>query len=222
MEEKNINFLDYIGELKDPRIERRKLHKMSEILLLTLVATICGCEGWIDVEKFGKYQIDVLRKYLPYKNGIPSDDTLRRFFRRLDPEAFSKVFTNWVKAIIRSRSKNEDGKNQEIIAVDGKTIKRTFDHDDNNNQKALHLISAYATDLRLVLCQVKTEEKSNEITAIPKLLDVVDICGAIVTIDAMGCQKKIAQQIIDKKADYLLAVKGNQRALFDDINFFLK
>jgi predicted transposase YbfD/YdcC len=198
-------FLDYFEGMEDPRIDRQKLHPMNEILLLTLCGIICGCDGWIDIETFGKAKQDFLKEYLPYENGIPSDDTLRRFFRALDPEQFQEKFIEWAKQLGKLTNK--------VIAVDGKTSRGSTD----GSKKALHLVSAFASELGVVIGQQATAEKSNEITAIPALLQWLDITGAIVTIDAMGCQKSIAANIRDKQADYVLALKGNQGTLQDDV-----
>ena len=204
-----LDFLDYFQELEDPRIDRNKLYALEEILLLTLCGVICGCEGWEDIEDFGESKLLFLRNYLPYKCGIPSDDTLRRFFRAIDPEAFQKCFSKWVASL------NIPMENS-LIAIDGKTSRRSFDTDKN----PLHMVSAFAAEARIVLGQEKVDEKSNEITAIPKLLDLLDIKGATVSIDAMGTQKKIAEKIKDKQGEYLLALKGNQSNLHNDIKLF--
>jgi len=222
MEDRNISFLDYIGELEDPRIERGKLHSMADILFLTLVGVISGCEGWKDIEYYGKARLDVLKKYLPFENGVPSDDTLRRFFRALDPNEFSKIFVKWVSDLVASVRDNRDTDDARTVAIDGKVTKRSFDQGETEDKEPLYLVNAFATDVRMVLCQKKVEGKSNEITAIPQLLDLIDICGAIVTIDAIGTQKKIAQKIIDKKGDYLLNVKGNQGDLLEEIKTFFE
>ena len=198
-------FLDYFQDLADPRIERAKLHNVDEILLLTLTAVICGAEGWEDIELYGQQKITYLRKFLPYVNGIPSDDTLRRFFRRINPQEFQKRFATWAENL-----KTEVKK---LISIDGKVSRHSFDGDKN----PLHIVSAFASEVRLVLAQTKVSDKSNEITAIPELLDLLDIHGAIVTIDAMGCQREIAGKIIESKADYVLSLKGNQGALHKDI-----
>lgn len=204
-----LDFLDYFKGLEDPRIERNKLYDIEEILLLTLCGVICGCEGWEDIEDFGESKLLFLRNYLPYKHGIPSDDTLRRFFRAIDPDAFQKCFSEWV-ASLHILTDNS------LIAIDGKTSRRSFDADKN----PLHLVSAFAAEARIVLGQEKVSEKSNEITAIPKLLDLLDIKRATVSIDAMGTQKKIAEKIKDRQGEYLLALKGNQGSLHDDIKLF--
>lgn len=213
MEASDINFFDHFKTLKDPRIERSQLHGMFEIIFLTLCGVMSGCEGWIDIEDYGKSHLTLLRKYLPYANGIPSDDTLRRFFRAVDSEQLNGCFINWIKSIVKLEHLN--GK---VIAIDGKTACGS----GNETQAALHLVSAYATDLRLVLCQQKVAEKSNEITAIPVLLDMLDTRGAIVSIDAMGTQKSIALKIHEKGGDYLLALKRNQGDTYDAAETFFK
>ena len=202
-----MDFLDIFGQLDDPRIERKKLHPMSEILLLTLCAVICGAESWDDIELFGKSKLMFLRQYLPYESGIPSDDTLRRFFRAIDTTQFQRLFVEWVRAWLNPEVAGK------VVAIDGKTLRGSHD----GGQSPIHLVSPFASEAGIVLGQVKTNEKSNEITAIPELLDWLDVRGAIVTIDAMGCQNAIAEKIIDKDGDYLLALKGNQSGLHDDV-----
>ncbi len=202
-----MDFLDIFGQLDDPRIERKKLHPMPEILLLTLCAVICGAESWDDIEMFGKSKLALLRQYLPYEYGVPSDDTVRRFFRAIDTAQFQRLFVEWIRVWL---SPEAAGK---VVAIDGKTLRGSHD----GGQSPIHLVSAFASEARIVLGQIKTSEKSNEITAIPELLAWLDVRGAIVTIDAMGCQKAIAEKIIDKGGDYLLALKGNQSSLHDDV-----
>lgn len=210
--EKNLNFFDYCGELVDPRIERKKLHNMFDILFLTLCGVIVGCEGWGDIENYGKARLDFLRRYRPFEHGVPSDDTLRRFFRAIDPTKFGECFANWVKSIIPST-------HNLTINIDGKTLKGSKESDD---KKAIHMISAFVSELRLVLCQKKVDAKDNEITAIPDLLEALDLLGAIVTIDAMGCQKKIAKIIRSKGADYVLALKENQKDMHEQVETFFE
>jgi predicted transposase YbfD/YdcC len=206
MEDKHAGFFDFFKEVPDHRIERRKLHAVEEILLVTFCGVAAGCDAWEDIEDFGKIKIDYLRQYFPYQHGVPSDDTLRRFFRALDPEIFEACFIKWVKSFQLDLA-------QKVVAVDGKTARRSFDGDG----RPMHLVSAWASELGVVLGQLKTEEKSNEITAIPELLNVLDLAGAIVTIDAMGCQSKIVETIIEKKADYVISLKGNQGTLSSDV-----
>lgn len=211
MVETKPSFLDYFEDLEDPRIERKKLYPMEEILLLTLCGMIAGCEGWADIEEFGKAKREFLKLYLPYKNGTPSDDTLRRFFRAVNPKSFQKKFVKWTESFGYSFQ-------EEVIAIDGKTSRRSYDGD----QSAMHLVSAFATEARLVLGQTKVSEKSNEITAIPELLEWLDVKGATVTIDAMGCQKKIAQLIYERGGNYVLGLKGNHRSLLDEAKTFFE
>jgi len=201
-----VGFLDYFKNLPDHRIERRKLYPVEEILLLTFCGIISGCDSWEDIEIFGKTKLTELREYLPFQFGTPSDDTLRRFFRVLDSNVFEEAFMSWVRSFQLNFS-------NKVIAIDGKTSKGSAD----GAQRAIHMVSAFASELGISLGQVKTKEKSNEITAIPELLKLLDIKGSIVTIDAMGCQHKIASAIRDKEADYLLSLKGNQGSLHDDI-----
>lgn len=156
---------------------------------------------------FGKSKLDLLRQYLPYEHGIPSDDTVRRFFRAIDISQFQRLFVEWIRIWL---SPEAAGK---VVAIDGKTLRGSHD----GGQSPIHLVSAFASEARIVLGQVRTHEKSNEITAIPELLTWLDVRGTTVTIDAMGCQKAIAEKIIEKGGDYLLALKGNQSSLHDDV-----
>jgi predicted transposase YbfD/YdcC len=210
--EAKIGFLDHFKGLEDPRIERCKLHPMEEILLLVLCGVIAGCDGWEDIEDFGKAKLDFLRQYLPYKQGVPSDDTLRRFFRALAPKLFTERFMEWVKSL------QETTLAARVIALDGKTSRHSFD----GAGKALHLVSAFASEARLVLGQVAVDSKTNEITAIPELLKWLDVRGAIVTIDAMGCQVDIAAQIQEQGGDYVFSLKGNQGTLSEDVRTFFE
>ena len=180
-------------------------------MLLSFCAVISGCSSWDDIELYGQTKLDELRLYLPYENGCPSDDTLRRFFRTLDSKAFEDAFIKWVQSF----QLNLEAK---VVAVDGKTSRRSFDGDS----KPMHMVSAFASEFGVVLGQLKTHEKSNEITAIPELIKLLDLKGAIVTIDAMGCQHKIATQIIDQGASYIFSLKGNQSTLHDDVKTFFE
>jgi predicted transposase YbfD/YdcC len=205
------HFLDYFSKLTDPRIERCKLHPVDEILLLTVSGIMCGAETWEDIEEFGLAKEELLKKLLPYKNGIPSDDTLRRFFRGIDYTQFQSCFIEWTQSLNVNIS-------QGVIAIDGKTACGSKD----GATKALHMVSAFTSETKIILGQEKVSGKSNEITAIPKLLELLDIRGGLVTIDALGCQTKIADKIIEKEADYLLAVKKNQEGMYDKINYFFE
>src|ERR1700733_11548357 len=198
MVDKESGFIDFFSEVPDHRLDRRKLHPVEEILLVTFCGMIAGCDSWEDLELFGKTKLAYLRRYLPFKNGIPSDDTLRRFFRVLDPNVFESCFMKWVNSFQMDLV-------DKIVAIDGKTARRSFDGDN----QAMHLVSAFVSELGITLGQLKTADKSNEITAIPELLGLLDIAGSIVTIDAMGCQTKIVEKIMARKANYVIGLKGN-------------
>lgn len=204
------SFEDFSEKVEDPRLTRNRMHSMEEILFLTLCALICGCEGWRDIERFGKMKLSFLKTIFPYENGTPSDDTLRRFYRALDPKTLQSCFVQWTKTLNLTENKH--------IAIDGKVSRRSFDE----NQNPLNMVSAFAGDSRIVLGQEKVTDKSNEITAIPKLLELLDVSGSVVTIDAMGCQKKIANLICEKKADYVLSLKGNQSTLKEDVKLLFE
>ena len=204
-------FLDSFEKIEDPRSAKNQLYSVPEILLVTLCAVLCGAEGWCDIEMYGKTKINSLRQYLDYNNGVPSDDTIRRFYRNINPSAFEKLFREWVETL----AKKTDSK---VIAIDGKSSRHSFDGDGN----MLHMISAFATEARIVLGQEKVSDKSNEITAIPKMLDWLDVKGHIVTIDAMGCQYEIANQITKKEGDYIFALKGNQGTLAEDVKLYFE
>jgi predicted transposase YbfD/YdcC len=201
------SLLHHFAALKDPRQRVKVVYPLPEILLLVLCATIVGADDFVEVQHWGEIHIDFLRRFLPYKHGIPSHDALNDLMNALNPALFSECFVTWVDDL-------RDG-DPDIVAVDGKTSRRT--HARSKGRQPLHLISAWASRQRLVLGQEATDIKSNEITAIPLLLERLELKGALVTIDAMGCQTKIAAAILDRGADYLLAVKDNQRALNDDI-----
>jgi len=200
-EHESIAVLDFFAGLTEPRQLGKILYPLKEILLLTLCAVVCGADSFVEITQFGRCKLDFLRSLLPFENGIPSHDTVGAVISNLDPVEFRKCFVKWVRSI----QKEIPG----LIPIDGKTVRRSM----NGQTRPIHIVSAWATEQRLVLGQVKTEEKSNEITAIPELLELLSIKGALVSIDAMGCQKKIAQKIVDKGADYLLAVKSNQETL---------
>ncbi len=198
---KTRSLIDHISIIPDPRMENKCDHSLENIMAIAISAIIAGAEDWNSIVSFGKAKKDWFDTFLDLKNGIPSHDTFRRFFSILSADAFEEFFTNWVKDIA--------GIVKGVIAIDGKTVRRSH----GLGKKAIHMVSAWSAEKNLVLGQVKTEEKSNEITAIPKLLNVLDLKGCIVTIDAMGCQKSIAKNIIDGGGDYLLALKGNQEKL---------
>jgi predicted transposase YbfD/YdcC len=195
-------------DLPDPRVERTRKHKLVDVLLIVLIGTICGCKGWDEIAGFVEYQEETLRRILELPNGIPSADTLRRVITAIDPKAFGKAFIAWAQRLCETT----DGK---LIAVDGKTVRGAFEGKDG--QGALHLINAWVCENQLVLGQHATDVKSNEITAIPELLELLDLRGATVSIDAMGCQKGIAKCIVDKGANYLFGLKGNQPTLHAEV-----
>jgi len=200
-------FLIHFGQLDDPRLERKKRHILVDIVGITICAVIAGADGWTDVALFGRSKEAWLRTFLKLPNGIPSHDTFGRVFALLDPGTFQRCFIHWVQAVHETV--------QGVVAIDGKTARRSHDH--GKGKKALHLVSAWATENGVALGHVKTDDKSNEITAIPELLKLLQLKGCLVTIDAMGCQRDIAQAILDAGADYLLAVKGNQETLCEDV-----
>lgn len=201
--------------LQDPRIDRSKQHALLDIVVIAFCAVLCGAEGWEDMEEFGKSKHDWLQERLGMEltNGIPSDDTFRRLFARLDPEQFGRCFLSFAQSL-------HTYTHGEVIALDGKAVRHSFDA--ATGQAAIHLVSAWATESGLALGQVKVNSKSNEITAIPALLKLLDISGCVITIDAMGCQKAIAKQIVDKQGDYLLSLKGNQSTLHEDVKLFFE
>lgn len=200
-------FLECFGRIEDPRMDRQKKHKLLDIIAIAVCATIAGADGWADMALFGRSKEAWLRTFLDLKNGIPSHDTFGRVFRLLAPDAFQEAFREWVCAI--------QGTLKGVVAIDGKTARGS--HDRANGKKAIHLVSAWAVENGLALGQVKVDDKSNEITAIPELLRLLQLNGCLVTIDAMGCQREIAQNILDAGGDYLLAVKDNQEILAEDV-----
>jgi predicted transposase YbfD/YdcC len=204
-------FTPYFADLPDPRIDRTKRHTLLDMLILALCATLGGANGWADIERFGKAKLDFFRQFLPLPNGIPAHDTFGRVFARLDPAALLAGIQKWLAAF---RAAVE----RELGAIDGKTLCGSFD--TAAEQSPLQLVSAWATEARLVLGQVAVAADSNEITAIPLLLELLDLRGGIVTIDALGCQKEIAEAIRAQEADYVLTVKGNQGTLYEDISTF--
>ena len=206
---------DYFSQLPDPRIHRNKKHLLIDIIVLSIIAVLRGAESWNSIELFGNSKKDFLSKILKLPNGIPSHDTINRVFSLINPGKFEQLFAQWVQSLIETKIPGE------VIAIDGKAMRGS--KDSFHEKSPVHLVSAWANTNQLVLGQVKTSEKSNEITAIPELLNLLDIEGCIITIDAMGTQKKIAETIIEKKADYILALKGNQGYLKEDVqNTFLR
>ena len=214
------SFFDTFEALDDPRVERSRLHPLPEILLTTVCGVISGCEGWNDIEAFARERLAFLRRFRPFEHGVPSDDTLRRVFRALDPDRFSELFEQWVGQWYRAPGAGPDeGRPDRVaapahqIAIDGKTLRGSAEA----GLGALHQVSAFATEARIVLAQQAVGEKTNEITAIPQLLEALDLTGATVTIDAIGCQRAIAERIVDGGGQYLLALKANQPGLLEDV-----
>ena len=206
-----IAFLEHFRGLPDPRQAGKVVYPLEEVLLLCLLAVLAGAETFTDIARFGTKKLDLLRRFLPFADGTPAHDHLGDIFATLDADKFQQCFVAWVAALT--------GAPAEVIAIDGKTVRRSADK--KGGKAAIHMVSAFAARQRLVLGQVKVAEKSNEIVAIPRLLDMMSIEGAVVTIDAMGCQRDIAKKITDKKAEYILALKGNQGSLRDDVELFV-
>lgn len=194
--------------LTDPRKGNAQLHLLLDMVIIAICAIVCGADHWTEIETFGREKEAWLRTFLELEHGIPSHDTFGRLFRHLDPEVFEACFVQWMQKVHTHTG-------GEVIPIDGKCLRRS--HDGVLGKHAIYMVSAWATENHLVLGQTKVDEKSNEITAIPELLRVLDVAGCIVTIDAMGTQKDIAQQIVDQEGDYVLALKENQPHLLEDV-----
>ena len=207
-ERPTASITSYFHSLEDPRSDHTKRHKLIDIITIAICGVICGADSWVDMELFGKSKEGWLKGFLELPNGIPSHDTFGRVFAHLDAQQFQDCFLEWVQAV----STLTRG---QVIAIDGKTLRRS--HDQSLGKAAIHMVSAWAAENRLVLGQTKVSEKSNEITAIPELLALLDVAGCIVTIDAMGCQKEIARLIIAESGDYVLALKENQGQLYQEV-----
>ena len=206
------SILEHFADLTDPRVERTRRHRLEDILTIAICAVICGAEGWTDMELFGKSKQSWFKTFLELPNGIPSHDTFGRVISALDPDGFERCFQAWIQSLAGSSA----GK---LIAIDGKSLRHSFDR--ASQKAAIHMISAWATANHLVFGQLITDAKSNEITAIPFLLQMLDLTGSTVSIDAMGCQKDIAQAIISAGGDYVFGLKGNQGMLHEDVKLFL-
>lgn len=202
---------EFFSSLDDPRIERNKRHELMDIVILVICAVISGADGWEAIEQFGKEKLKWLRQFAPFANGVPSHDCIADVISRLSVKGFQECFMSWTGAVTEATG-------GEVIAVDGKTGRGS--HDRKRGRKALHMVSAWANTNRLILGQEATEEKSNEITAIPKLLELLELAGCIVTIDAMGCQREIAAQIVNQGGDYVLGLKGNQSTMQEAVEDF--
>lgn len=203
----------HFESLKDPRVERTRRHKLMDIMVISVMAVISYADGWDDIVEYAKVREEWLRTFLELPYGIPCADTFRRVFTALDPEQFQACFLSWVRSLVETT----DGK---LIAIDGKTVRHSFAGQEGKGP--LHVVSAWVAQNQLVLGQVATDTKSNEITAIPKLLQLIDVHGATVTIDAMGCQKKIAEAIVQGGGDYILALKDNQPTIHQEVELFFE
>jgi predicted transposase YbfD/YdcC len=205
-----IEWLEHFEDLEDPRQSGKIAYPLEEMLLQCLLAVIAGAESWVEIAAFGKRKIDFLRRFAAFAEGTPSHDQFGNLFAALDAEAFQKCFIDWVASLTKLGA--------DIVAIDGKTLRRSYQ--EGGAKAPIHMISAFSSRQRMVLGQRKVADKSNEITAIPELLDLLTVKGAIVTIDAMGCQKEIARKIVCQQAEYVLALKGNQGTLSDDVELF--
>ena len=205
-----VVFLNYFNEIPDPRQRGKIMYPLDEVLLLALLAVLAGADSFVDIARFGRMKLEFLQRFRPFLDGTPSHDHLGDIFAALDAVQFQHCFVAWVASVT--------GVPAGVVAIDGKTVRRSG---GKAGKGAIYMVSAFAAGQRLVLGQVKVAEKSNEITAIPKLLDMLAVEGAIITIDAMGCQRAIAQKIIEKKADYVFGLKGNQGSLREDVDLFI-
>ena len=213
MDDMASGIMGHFSILRDPRMQKKKRHRLIDILVIAICAVICGAEGWEEMERYGVAKFEWLKTFLELPHGIPSDDTFARVFSIIDPIEFQRCFAAWGAAMKESLKGL-------VVAIDGKTLRHSFDKATGKN--AIHMVSAWVVENQMVLGQVKVDEKSNEITAVPKLLDMLNIQGSIVTTDAMGCQKEIAAKIVDKGAGYVFCLKGNQGNLHADVrDFFL-
>lgn len=201
-------FSKHFSDIQDPRQTAKISYPLFDVLFLSVCSVICGAEGWEEIQDFGEANLDWLQEKGLFIDGLPTHDTIARIVSRLDPSSFRRCFIRWTQSVSARTS-------GELVAIDGKTLRRSYHREDR--QSAIHMVSAFASQNRVVLGQIRTEEKSNEITAIPDLLALLDVTGCLVSIDAMGCQKSIVQTIVEKKADYLLAVKGNQETIYRSI-----
>jgi predicted transposase YbfD/YdcC len=223
-----IALTDCFADLPDPRVARTRLHALTDILVIAICAVLCGAEGWEDIVEFSQAKHLWLHERLRLENGLPCADTYRRIFARLDPDAFGERFLRWVQAVqeqTKEQTKEQTSKHkweqqEQIIAVDGKTLRHSFD--SASGQQSIHMVSAWASSSRLVLAQAKVDAKSNEITAVPALLSLLDLSGCIVTADAMSCQRAIASQIMRQGGEYVLALKGNQESIHEDVRRFFE
>jgi predicted transposase YbfD/YdcC len=204
----SMSFIDYFGSITDPRTDINVKHELLDVIFLTITGVVSGCEGWKDIHEFGCLKIEWLRKYRPFKNGIPVDDTIARIISALVPEEFTKSFIDWVNELRRYEGKEQ-------ISIDGKTLRRSFDNGDR--MSALHSVTVWSKSNGLVLAQSRSKSKKNENKTVMELLDLIEIGNAIITMDAMNTQRSIEAKLIQKKADYVLPVKENQKNLLEEI-----
>ncbi len=203
-----LSLTEHFASLEDPRVDRTKLHPLLSIVTIAICAVIAGADTWDEIAEFGRVKAAWFATFLDLPNGIPSHDTFNRLFAALNPQQFRAGFLSWMRSVSSVLP-------AQVIALDGKTVRRSHDH--SAGKRAIHMVSAWASANRLVLAQVKVDDKSNEITALPELLEVLAVAGCIVTIDAMGCQREIAKQVIAQNGDYVLALKENQGTLYQDV-----
>lgn len=208
----STRFGDHFSSLPDPRMERKKLHSLMDVLFIAVCGVICGATSFVDMEDFGESKIDWFRERLELRGGIPSHDTFRRVFSMIDPEEFRACFMSWTQAIGQAVD--------DIVAFDGKTLRHSFD--TATGLSAIHMLNAWSSANDFCIGQMKVDGKSNEITAMPRLLKLMDITGSVVTADALNCQKEIAAQIIEQGGDYVLALKGNQGDLYEDVRLYFE
>lgn len=214
MEERTVvSIKEHFSLLSDPRVLLKTRHKLVDVVVITLCAIIAGADDWVEISAFGREKEEWFKTFLELPGGIPSHDTFGRVFALIDPDEFGKCFISWIRSTLPMSD-------SDVIAIDGKTARRS--HDRANGKSAIHMVSAWAVHNRLILGQIKADDKSNEITAIPELLKLVDIKGCVVTTDAMGCQKEIAKQIVDQGGDYVFSLKGNQGNLHKEVELLFQ
>lgn len=207
------SLLGYFVDLEDPRIERNRKHPLMNIITIAILGVICGADNWVDIERYGEAKREWLGEILDLSNGIPSHDTFGRVFRWLDAEQFQRRFIAWTQRLCQLTP-------GQLVSFDGKKIRRSHNH--RHERAGIWMVSAWASDNRMVLGQRKVDDKSNEITAIPELLALLDLSGCVVSVDALGSQTAIAQQIVEAKADYILPVKANQGTLYADLQLLFE
>ena len=207
-----VSLIDCMQDVPDPRAPYNQKHKFLDIIIIAITAVLSGMDTWNEIEDWAHSKRDWLKTFLELPGGIPSHDTINRVFQMLDPEMFHDAFFRWTGAVA--------GKIEGVVAIDGKTVRRS--RDESKEKRPIHVVSAWASEASLVLGQLRVDEKTNEIKAIPELLDILCLKGCVVTIDAMGTQKEIAEKIIEKEADYILQVKGNQHSLMEDIALYFE